>query len=131
MKVIICGSSQWSYDAIVRDEIVRLNRESKSRGKKLLVIHGGEPGAETFAGEFCLKQGIDQIIQPAVRVLGDNSYYRRNELMLAYHKPDIVIGFAHDLTMSKVVYDIIKRAELKGIRTKSVDYKSLKKGILD
>lgn len=38
MKVIICGSTQWTYN-----EIARLHRESRLKGKCLLVIHGGEP----------------------------------------------------------------------------------------
>ena len=125
MKVIICGSPQWTYDEIIKDQIVRLHRESRLAGKKLLVIHGGEPGPETTAHNYCRELGIDTIIQEAVKVLGQNSYFRRNELMLNYHKPDLVMGFALSFKESAVVSDMIKRAEIKGIKVKPIDYESI------
>ncbi|MFI5324520.1 MAG: hypothetical protein ACHQ6U_13670 [Thermodesulfobacteriota bacterium] len=41
MKAIICGDPHWTYDEIVKDEIVRLHRDSRLQGKYLLVIDGG------------------------------------------------------------------------------------------
>jgi hypothetical protein len=125
VRVIICGSPHWTYDEIVKDEIVRLCRESRLSSRKLLIVHGGEPGPETVAQEYCRKLGIDMIVQEAVRVLGQNSYFRRNELMLNYHKPDLVVGFALSFKESAVVSDMMKRAEAKGVRTKPVDYESI------
>ncbi len=127
MKVIICGSPQWTYDEIVKDELVRLIRDSRASGKRLLVIHGGEPGPETTAHSYCHKLGIDTIIQEAVKVLGTSSYFRRNELMLNYHRPDLVIGFALSFKESAVVSDMIQRAEAKGIKVKPIDYESIVK----
>lgn len=127
MRVIICGSPQWTYEEIVMDEIVRLRRESRALGRRLLIIHGGEPGPETVAHEYCRKLGIDTIVQEAVRVLGQNSYFRRNEIMLTYHKPDLVVGFAHSFKENSVVFDMIRRAQAKKMKTRPIDYKSIQK----
>ena len=125
VKVVICGSPQWTYDDTVRNEIIRLRRESRLEGKKLLIIHGGEPGPETVAHEYCKKNGIDTIVQAAVKVLGQNSYFRRNELILNYHKPDLVIGFAYSFKESQIVTDMLMRAREKGIEVKAIDYQSI------
>lgn len=127
MRAIICGSPQWTYDEIVKDEVVRLRRESRLSGRKLLIIHGGEPGPETVAHEYCQKLGIDTMVQNAVWVMGQNCYFRRNEIMLNYHKPDLVICFALSFKESAVTADMIKRAEVKGIKIKAIDYVSIVK----
>lgn len=122
MRVVLCGSSQWSYNRFIQDEIVKLQRESRSQGKKLLIIHGGEPGPETVADAVCARLGIDTIIHPAVRVLGGNCFYRRNQLILQYHDPDLVIGVAHTIRTNKVIFDLLERARVKGIKTKLIDW---------
>lgn len=127
MKVIICDSPHWNYNEIIKDEIARLNRESRLKGKRLLIIHGGELGVETVAQEYCEHLGVDTITRPAVRVLGDKGYFRRNELMINYHKPDLVICFALSFNESAVTSDMLMRADLKGIKTKSIDYESIVK----
>ena len=66
MKAIICGSPQWAYNEIVKDVIAQLHRESRLKGKRLLIIHGGESGPETVAQEYCEKLGIDVITHPSV-----------------------------------------------------------------
>jgi len=131
MKVIICGSPHWIYDEIVKDEIVRLCRESRLMGKGLLIIHGNEYGPETVAHEYCRKLGIDTIIQEAVKVRGQNSYFRRNELILNYHKPDGVGCFALSFKECAVTADILRRAEIKGINIKAIDYESIIKHSTD
>jgi len=125
VKVVICGSPQWTRDAIVRDEIVRLRRESLKSGRKLLIIHGGEPGPETVAQEYCREIGVDTIVQEAVRRRGQDAYFRRNELILVYHKPDLVVGFAHSFKESKIVTDMLTRAREKGIEIRPLDYKAI------
>jgi len=127
MRVIICGSTHWNYDEIVSDEIFRLRRVARNKGKKLLIITGGEPGPETAAEETCKEQGIDYIIHPAIKVLGGQSFERRNELMLKYHTPDLVIGISHNIKKNKIIYDLLTRAQLKGFKTKLINYKSIQK----
>ena len=122
MRVVITGSKHWTFDRYIEDEIVRLEKESRLRGKKLLVIHGGEPGPESIADEVCKVRGIDRIVHPAVRALGDNCFYRRNELMLLYHRPDLALVFVRNLQMSKVCADMLRRARAKGIKTRLVDF---------
>jgi hypothetical protein len=125
MKVIICGSPHWAYPETVKDNIAKVRRVAHDQGSELLIIHGGEPGPETVAQEYCRELGIDTIIQETVRVRGESSYYRRNELMLNYHSPDLVICFSYSFKESVVTSDMLKRAEAKGIKTKPVDYESV------
>lgn len=125
LKVIICGSHQWAFAMTIEQTIMELQRESKRAGRKLLIIHGNEPGAETMAHGVCRNFSIDVIIHEAVRTRGQSSYYRRNELMLNYHRPDLVIGFAPVIKESSVVSDMLKRARKKGIAVRAVDRKSL------
>ena len=127
MRVILCGSPQWNYDQIVVDEVVKLRRLCRDKGEKLLIITGGEVGPERATEFFCRKLGIDFMTQPAITVLGDSSYFRRNELMIKYHKPDLVIGIAHKIDENQVIYHLLQIANIKGIKIKAIDYESLSK----
>lgn len=122
MRVVLCGSPHWSYDRFIADELVKLQRQSRLDGKKLLLIHGGEPGPETIADIVCVKLGIDRIIHPAVRALGSHAFYRRNQLMIQYHNPDLVIGIAHNIKTNTTIHDLLERAKVKGIKTKAIDW---------
>lgn len=125
MKVIICGSEHWPYKEIVKDEIVRLQREARRLRERLLIIHGGEYGPETVAQEYCRHLGIDTLIQERVLVRGEQSYFRRNELMLNYHKPDLVVCFALSFSQCPITSDMIRRAKEKGYKVKEIDYDSV------
>lgn len=127
MRVVLCGSPQWNYDQIVIDEVVRLRRLCRERSEKLLIITGGEVGPERVAETYCKRLGVDFMTQPAITVLGDSSYFRRNELIIKYHKPDIVVGIAHKIDENQVIFHLLQLAKIKGIRTKAIDYESLSK----
>lgn len=127
MRVVICGSPHWNYDILVRDEIVRLKRQSALSGTSLFVIHGGEPGPESVAAKVCAELGIDQAVYPAARARGDGAWARRNQIMLQEHPVDAVVVFTHSVTKGSVTHDMIRRAELKGVRVKVVDAESLRK----
>ena len=127
MRVVLCGSPQWNYDQIVIDEVVRLRRLCRTKSEKLLIITGGETGPERVAESYCKRLGIDFMTQPAITVLGDSSYFRRNELMIKYHKPDLVVGIAHKIDENQVIYHLLQLAKIKSIRTREIDYESLSK----
>ena len=65
------------------------------------------------------------MVQEAVRVLGQSSNFRRNEIMLSYHRPGLVVSFALSFDESSVVFDIMKRAEKKGIKARAVEYERI------
>ena len=127
MRVVFCGSPQWNYDQVVVDEVVRLRRLCRDRSERLLIITGSEVGPERVAESYCKRLGIDFMTQPAITVLGDSSYFRRNELMIKYHKPDLVVGIAHKIDESQVIYHLLQLAKIKGIKIKEIDYESLSK----
>lgn len=125
MRVIICGSPHWSHNRIVEDLIIKIRQESHINGKELLLIHGAEPGPETIALNLCNKIGIDQVIYPAQKTMGDYGFKRRNQIMLQEHKVDLVLVFAHILNENSVICDMLERANRKGIKIKPVDYESI------
>ena len=125
MRVVFCGSPHWTYDRIVQDLILKLRKESHSKGKELLIIHGGEPGPETAAQALCAKIGIDQVVYPAQKAMGDYGYKRRNQIMLQEHRVDLVVVFAHVLNENSVVCDILERANRLGIKIRPMDYESV------
>ncbi|MFI5324519.1 MAG: hypothetical protein ACHQ6U_13665 [Thermodesulfobacteriota bacterium] len=49
-------------------------------------------------------------------MLGEARDFGRNELMLRYNRPDIVVGFALSFKESAVVSVMMRRAEEKGLR---------------
>ena len=125
MRVVICGFPHWSYNRVVEDQIIELRELSHHNGQELLVIHGGELEPEAAAQEFCSKIGIDQVIYPAHKAMGDYGYKRRNQIMLQEHDVDLAIVYAHVLKENSTVCDMLERANRKGIKIKPVDYKSL------
>ena len=127
MRVVLCGSPQGNYDQVVVDEVVRLRRFCRDRSDRLLIITGGEVGPERVAEAYCKRLGIDFMTQPAITVLGDSSYFRRNELMIKYHKPDLVVDIAHKIDENQVIYHLLQMASMKSIKTKTIDYESLSK----
>lgn len=125
LRVVICGSSHWAYDRVIEDKILKLRELSHSFGRELLVIHGGEPGAEAIAQAFCTRIGVDQVVYPAHRVMGDHGFRRRNQIMLQEHEVDLVVVFAHVLQECSAVRDILQRANRKGIKIDPVDFEAI------
>ncbi len=125
MKVIICGSPHWNFDTMIERDIVDLRAEAMKSGTKLMIIHGGEPGAESTAHRICRDQGIDVIVHEAVKRRGPDSLFRRNSIMLSYHNPDLVVCYAPVVSESAVVSDMLIRARARGCDIRAVDRKSL------
>jgi len=43
--------------------------------------------------------------------------------MILYHFPDLVIGVAHDIKSKNVICDLLERARVKEIKTKTINWK--------
>jgi hypothetical protein len=94
-------------------------------GLNFSCITGGEPGPESIAGYYCDQIGIDVIIHRAVKARGEGSFYRRNQIILKYHKPDLVVCFAPIMWECMVVNDMLGRARAMNIKAKIFDSKSI------
>lgn len=107
MRILVCGSRNWTKKGIIRRIIEQSQADT--------VIHGACRGADEIAGEIAKSLGLDIIKCPAEW----ESYGRaagpvRNQQMLK-HKPDIVFAFHEDIENSKGTKDMITRAMRAGI----------------
>lgn len=127
MRIVVLGSIHWSKPRFVEDQIEECRKQAAKSGKSLLVIHGGEPGAEAAAAEYCRRKGIDHAIYPANLARGAKGYFRRNQLMLQENAVDLVLIFVYENKGSEVVNDMIERASRLGIEVRLIDLAWLKK----
>lgn len=91
-----------------------------------MVITSGTVGVETYVNKLCKKKGIDLIIHPPVNVDGEYAFLRRNEIILRYHKPDLVICVSRRLESDHTLLDLLERAKAKSIPTRAIDVEYLK-----
>ena len=90
MRILLCGGRDYSdparlyavLDSIHRDHVV---------GE---VIHGAARGADSLGATWAKARGIPERAYPADwSKHGKSAGFRRNELMLADGKPDLVVAF--------------------------------------
>lgn len=97
MKVIVCGSRDWSDPAPILTVLSSLRHED------VIVIHGAARGADQMAGQVARVVGLDVQEFPADwRGQGKAAGHIRNRLMLD-EKPDVVWAFkdGFDWTFSR------------------------------
>jgi hypothetical protein len=109
MKVLICGSRDWTDPDLIREVLVPLVRLSKIGAGDLTVIHGGARGADSLAGTVARSLGIPVTEFPARwNSYGKRAGYLRN-VEMAEQKPDIVIAFQKDnSTGTQMMIDIAR-----------------------
>lgn len=89
MKVLVCGGRSFMDHEWVDRELDELN----SAHSISHIIHGAAPGADTLAGTWAWKRGVQQVICPAQwERLGKTAGPIRNNRMLEL-KPNLVIAF--------------------------------------
>lgn len=112
MRVLICGSRDWSAWRLIEYEIFCRLRPGD------VVIHGACRGADYHAGAIAEAYELNVEIYPALWDLhGRAAGPIRNQQMLDEGKPDEVWAFHEDISSSKGTKDMVKRAERAGIPT--------------
>lgn len=109
MKVIVCGSRNWTNVDLVVDRLMDLPENT-------LIIHGNCRGADKLAATLALGLELKVIAYPADWTrYGKEAGPKRNELMLT-EKPDLVIAFHNNLRRkSKGTKDMVLLALDTGI----------------
>ena len=125
MRTIICGAPDWTFDNVIRDEIVKCHVRARRKKEALLIIHGDDNGPDVIINKICNEVGIDQVIYPAIRTMGHSGWLRRNKIMLQENDIDLVILFSHTIREGTVIEDMKIRAEDKRIPVSVIDYKTL------
>jgi hypothetical protein len=93
VKVLICGSRDWTDVASIREEIDDL---VAAHGRDLHIIHGACRGADQIAGRYAESLGVKVTEYPADwKGKGKRAGILRNLAMLD-ERPDLVVAFQRD-----------------------------------
>jgi len=92
MRVLVCGSRNWSDGRAIRERLRSLPRGST-------VVHGGARGADRLAGEIARTLGFEVHEMPA-HWFRNETFNRRagleRNIAMLETKPDLVIAFWKD-----------------------------------
>ncbi len=116
MRLLICGSRNWSDPEPVRREILARRNQIE------VVIHGAARGADTLTGEIATELGIPVLEFPANwKAYGKSAGPKRNTQMITEGRPDMVLAFTSDLGQSHGTRNMVKQAMEAGIPTKVIN----------
>ena len=94
MRVLVCGSRNWTDRQMIMDVL-------KDLPKDTVIIEGEAPGADSLAASVAEELGFEVVRFPADWArYGRSAGPVRNKQMLVEGKPDQVIAFSDDLEKS-------------------------------
>ena len=107
MKVLVCGSRDWTEYNVIRGRLAKLPSGTE-------IIEGGADGADEMARNAADTLGLDVIEYPANWARhGKRAGILRNIKMLDREQPDLVIAF--QLKRSRGTQHTIDEARKRGI----------------
>ena len=109
MRLLICGDRNWTDAKVIKEEILRL--------KPKVLIQGEARGADTIARIAAEQIGSIAIISFFAnwRVYGRRAGMIRNQDMLDYGKPDFVLAFHDNISISRGTKHMVRIARAKEI----------------
>jgi predicted Rossmann-fold nucleotide-binding protein len=109
LRVLVCGGRDYDNRAVLYADLDGHHK----RQPFALVITGGAKGADQLAREWAEDRGLPVMVFPANWAKhGKAAGPRRNQTMLDFGKPDLVVSFAGGAG----TYDMIRRAQAAGVR---------------
>ena len=109
MRVLICGSRSWSNTSRLWEVMAWLPDNA-------IVIHGGCRGADLIAADTAKKFGMVTVEYKADWAKHGNAAGPiRNQQMLDDGKPDLVIAFAEDVSVTRGTADMVRRSKAAGL----------------
>lgn len=110
MRVLICGSRNWTNEKPIRGVLNSMPRSS-------VIIHGAANGADTIAGDLAEEMGMKVLAFPADwKKYHNGAGPIRNAQMLEEGRPDVVYAFSENLAESKGTKNMIKQARAAGVK---------------
>jgi hypothetical protein len=114
MRVLVCGSRDWTHAAAVYYELNKLHRELGFD----VVIEGDARGIDRIAGYWARRKRLDNLKFPADWERdGRGAGPIRNAKMLAEGKPDLVIAFPG----GRGTANMLSQAEKAGVPVRQVN----------
>ncbi len=111
IRLLVCGSRDWTNRESIRKEIVKLNPS--------VVIEGEQRGADIIARDIARELGIEVMpFHAEWTIYGRRAGPIRNQKMLDEAHPNLVLAFP--LPSSKGTWDMIRRARAAGIEVKII-----------
>jgi len=108
--VLVTGDRNWTDEAMIVRALSHFPRGT-------LLVHGDARGADRIAGQVAQRLGFRVQAEPADwDRYGKAAGPKRNESMLSYYEPDVVLAFHDDLRGSKGTADCVARARAKGYK---------------
>lgn len=118
MVILVCGSRDWTDKEVIRQKLMSINSIS-------LLVHGACRGADLLAADVAQELNIPAKAYPAQwDIYGLSAGPRRNQQMLDYEKPELVIAFHENINSSKGTKDMVNRASKVGVRVEVIGIKS-------
>lgn len=109
MRVLVCGGRNYNEKA---EFDLRMDELSQSLQKVICIIQGGADGADTLARHWAMERMLPVMTFPANwSRLGREAGPIRNEWMLDYGQPDLVVAFPG----GRGTANMVKLAEAAGI----------------
>jgi hypothetical protein len=108
MRLLVCGSRDWTLEAPIRARILAL--------MPTVVIEGEARGADSLARKVAQELGILVEPYPADWARhGRTAGPIRSQEMLVKGKPDLVLAFSSHLETSRGTLDMVNRAKRAGV----------------
>lgn len=115
MKVLFTGSRTWADKEIVHKAVLQLKEKYKD---DLCICEGGAKGLDSISKEIAQSLGIYVFECNALWDYYDKSAgIRRNQAMLSFFLPDMIVGFSQNISESNGTKDCMNRAISNGIKT--------------
>ena len=115
MIVLVTGDRNWKNRKKIATEL------HKRRKKIKLLIHGGARGADLIADEYARIMGVQ-----TVEFAANWTFHKRaagpirNQNMIRFIKPDLVLAFHSNLKKSKGTQHMVKLARGQKVRVKVI-----------
>jgi hypothetical protein len=116
MRVLICGSREWTDADLIRRELSALQGVE-------VVVEGEAPGADTLA-----RQAAEQLGIPVLPFSADWDRHGRaagplrNQRMLDEGKPDLVLAFTDGLNTSRGTANMVSRGRFAGLPVRVISH---------
>jgi hypothetical protein len=117
MRVLVCGGRDYRDREAVAVALAPYKPAGASEASEHIIIHGGAPGADTLADEWCDVFGVrKRVFRADWNKHGRAAGPIRNRRMLEEGKPDLVLAFPG----GRGTADMVRQAQAAGVEVRQI-----------